>query len=75
MNFFGHACVASWERSDPAYVLGAMLPDFAGMIRGRIAEIERPDLRAGIELHRRTDAIFHRMDGFAELCASSARDR
>jgi hypothetical protein len=27
VNFFGHATVASWHSDEPAFALGAMLPD------------------------------------------------
>ena len=35
MNYLGHAAVATWRTSDRAFVLGAMLPDFATMIGAR----------------------------------------
>ena len=36
MNFFGHSAVASWADTDPAFVLGSMLPDFESMLRARL---------------------------------------
>lgn len=59
MNFFGHCAVASWTSSAPGHALGAMLPDFASMAGGRIADSPDPDVRAGIDLHHATDAVFH----------------
>ena len=40
MNYFGHAVIAHAYRPEPAFVLGAMLPDFVGMLR-----LERPEVR------------------------------
>ncbi len=62
MNFFGHAAVASWHAgATGATALGAMLPDFATMCRGRLAEPSDAGVAAGIELHHATDAAFHRL--------------
>lgn len=69
MNFFGHAAVASWLAADsPGFVLGSMLPDFANMCGTRLAEMGHPELRAGVELHHRTDRVFHGTSHFAALC-------
>ncbi len=73
MNFFGHAVVASWEARAPGFVLGAMLPDFATMCGGRLAEIDHPELRAGIALHHRTDRVFHASSLFVALCRDARR--
>ena len=68
MNFFGHAVVARLlgQQRDAAadaerapYALGAMLPDFASMCGGRLERAVEPSVAAGIELHHRTDAVFH----------------
>lgn len=59
MNFFGHAAVASWN-GGPGVVLGAMLPDFAMMCGGRLAEPSDAEIARGIALHHATDAAFHR---------------
>lgn len=64
MNFFGHAVAATWKRSTPRFVLGAMLPDFAAMAGGSIESVDAPDLAAGIEWHHLTDAVFHRLAAF-----------
>jgi acyl carrier protein phosphodiesterase len=61
MNFFGHAAVASWQSPAAGVVLGAMLPDFATMIRARLADASDPDVAAGIAHHHATDAAFHGM--------------
>jgi hypothetical protein len=61
MNFFGHAAVASWSSPAPGTVLGAMLPDFATMIRARLGDADDPDVATGIAHHHATDATFHTM--------------
>ena len=61
MNFFGHAAVASWSSPAPGTVLGAMLPDFATMVRARLADAEDPEVATGIAHHHATDAAFHGM--------------
>jgi hypothetical protein len=69
LNFFGHAAVASWHETEPRFVLGAMLPDFATMIRARPPTALDPDLARGIALHHATDAVFHDSASFRELGA------
>ncbi len=62
VNYFGHAVVASWQasaRRAPGVVLGAMLPDFATMIRARLDEPADAQVATGIEHHHATDARFH----------------
>ena len=74
MNFFGHAVVASWQAVDsPGLVLGAMLPDFATMSQTRLAEVSHPEIRAGVELHHRTDRVFHGTSHFAALCREATQ--
>lgn len=73
VNFFGHAVVARERRDDPAFVLGAMLPDFAGMCGGRIAGVDHDTLAAGIALHHASDAAFHRLERFRQLCRDAER--
>jgi acyl carrier protein phosphodiesterase len=68
MNFFGHATVACWRQTRPAFVLGAMLPDFERMAGARIRDIEEGDLLDGIRWHHHTDAAFHACPTFVELC-------
>jgi len=83
VNFIGHATVALWTRTAPEFVLGSMLPDFAGMAGTRLlragqaslarAESARLDppasdpLAAGIALHHRTDDAFHSAPAFVRL--------
>ncbi len=61
MNYFGHAAVASWHSTEPATVLGAMLPDFATMSRTRLAEPTDANVAIGIDLHHKTDGAFHHL--------------
>lgn len=74
MNFFGHVAAASWRGAPPAVALGAMLPDLASMAEARPAEIERADVRRGVEFHYATDAAFHRLEAFTELCGRAASE-
>ncbi|HEX5658563.1 MAG TPA: hypothetical protein VFX59_15275 [Polyangiales bacterium] len=70
MNFIGHAAVALWQRADPSFVLGSMLPDFAGMAGQRMAPARAdadPGLAAGVALHHRTDEVFHAAPEFVAL--------
>jgi acyl carrier protein phosphodiesterase len=77
MNFYGHACVAARAERGSEYVLGAMLPDLAGMARARLVEVRAAELAAGVALHHRTDAAFHHSRTFASLYsrASAALER
>jgi hypothetical protein len=60
VNYFGHAAVASWSApAEPGVILGAMLPDFAGMCGARIAAADEAPVAGGIALHHATDAAFH----------------
>jgi acyl carrier protein phosphodiesterase len=75
MNYFGHAVISrrfhgvvgeppgavSEHAGTAGYALGAMLPDFASMCGGRIEGSSDPQIAAGIELHHRTDAVFHHL--------------
>ncbi|MCA9610681.1 MAG: hypothetical protein KC619_34035 [Myxococcales bacterium] len=67
MNFFGHAAVAGWTSDDPRWVFGSMLPDFASMCRARVEAVRDPDVRRGVELHHRTDDVFHAAPTFLDL--------
>ena len=57
----------------PGFVLGAMLPDFATMSETRLAEVDHPELSAGIALHHRTDRVFHAAPHFLGLCREATR--
>jgi hypothetical protein len=69
MNFFGHAVVASWRSAHPAFVLGAMLPDFATMIRARPPSSSHREISLGIGFHHATDQVFHDAPTFRRLSA------
>jgi len=73
VNFFAHATVACWERDDPEYVLGSMLPDFATMTGTRLRSAGHVDVAAGLVLHRVSDAAFHQSARFGALCLSGTR--
>lgn len=64
MNFFAHAVVASWRSASPAYALGAMLPDLAGIVGSRTPPVAHPEVSAGVDLHHETDRAFHRLPVF-----------
>lgn len=74
VNFFGHAAVASWYDLSPAFVLGAMLPDFLAMLRLSPPPQEQPDISAGIALHHATDAVFHESASFIALTAAARQE-
>jgi hypothetical protein len=67
LNYFSHARVAAEVDGDAAFVLGAMLPDFAHMMGQRICELTHPGLRSGERHHRKTDEAFHRCRAFQTL--------
>ena len=59
MNFFGHAAVASWSDAAGEALLGAMLPDFAGMCGAHLAPAVDAAIERGIAMHHRADSVFH----------------
>jgi hypothetical protein len=74
MNFFGHALIAQRNEAicrggtiRAEFVLGAMLPDFASMLRTRPPETSHDTLRAGLAFHHRTDDAFHGSQSFLEF--------
>jgi len=71
MNYLGHAAVATWRSDDRAFVLGAMLPDFATMLGTRPPRTAHAGLESGMQFHYRTDEVFHRSLGFRELTRSA----
>jgi hypothetical protein len=78
MNFFGHAWVALRDeaRRGPVraeFVLGAMLPDFASMLRTRPPSVSRPALQAGVAFHHLTDDAFHGAQSFLEFSREASR--
>jgi hypothetical protein len=75
VNFIGHATVALWSSANPLFVLGSMLPDFAGMAGLRLPSVTTPGpLADGIALHHRTDEVFHASGPFLGLMESTLRD-
>lgn len=67
MNYFGHAAVASERREEPMFVLGAMLPDFAAMLRTTCPRSSDANLNSGVSFHLQTDAVFHLCPTFVAL--------
>ena len=67
MNFFSHTVLAVRRSTAPAFVLGAMLPDFATMIRARPPRTVHTDIDSGMQFHWRTDEAFHRSAAFLAL--------
>jgi hypothetical protein len=70
MNFIGHLHVARWHSDEPRFWLGAMLPDFASMAGVRLSprdargspplqSIDDEQVARGVQLHHRTDDVFH----------------
>jgi hypothetical protein len=76
VNFVGHIAVGrvlhDGPDRDPSFLLGTGLPDFAAMARVRITRVDGP-LGDGMDVHHRTDAVFHRgrwfLDAEHELLA------
>ena len=72
MNFFGHALIAQRHEATRGlvraeFVLGAMLPDFASMLRTRPPATSLSAVQAGIALHHLTDEAFHGAQSFLEF--------
>jgi hypothetical protein len=72
MNFFGHAVLAQRDEATRGpmraeFVLGAMLPDFASMLRTRPPVSHRKALTAGLSFHHLTDDAFHGCRFFLEI--------
>jgi hypothetical protein len=66
VNFFAHAAVAARESDDPAFVLGAMLPDLAGML-GLPPLAASAAVEAGVAHHHAVDAAFHESAAFCVI--------
>jgi hypothetical protein len=71
MNFFGHALVACGHSAAPRFVLGAMLPDLAGIASLRFTAVQDAELAQGVELHHATDRAFHAVPAFRAACSSA----
>lgn len=76
MNFFGHAALAASHFSErepgearhlPTLCLGAMLPDFIGMLRLGRPTVHDSVLATGVAFHHGTDEVFHELPGFQRL--------
>lgn len=70
MNFVGHIHLARIESGgsdggNRSFLVGSALPDIAAMGRFRLTDrpVDRA-VRAGVELHHRTDDLFHRHPWF-----------
>jgi hypothetical protein len=72
VNHFAHAVAAAAHAQDPAVALGAMLPDFAGMLRTRVGALAHPALRTGCALHHAMDAAFHAAPDFVGLLSAGS---
>lgn len=69
MNFFAHATLAREQDASPAFALGAMLPDFVGMLGIQTPAGVDDAVRRGMAHHHRTDGAFHYSRGFGALMA------
>lgn len=67
MNFYAHLVAASWRSGDPAFALGAMLPDFATMANVQLPPVCPGALADGIAFHHHSDKIFHEHPHFRSL--------
>jgi acyl carrier protein phosphodiesterase len=72
VNFFAHAFVARRVSRAPAFVLGAMLPDFATMCGARLGPSTHEVLAEGIAEHHRTDDAFHGTPTFVAICRDAS---
>jgi len=73
VNFFGHAVVATWRSRADGFVLGSMLPDFAGMIGTRPPRATHDDIERGLAFHHETDRVFHDSPTFRALQTEARR--
>jgi len=82
MNFFGHAALAASHFADataltpgclPKICLGAMLPDFWGMLRLGRPSLCDSDAARGVWFHHATDKAFHDLPSFLKLTRDAHR--
>ncbi len=73
MNFFGHAVLATLERDEPRFVLGAMLPDLCSMAGLQLKQAQDEVIAAGVAQHHRIDRAFHACAPFVAACSSALR--
>lgn len=81
MNFFGHAALAAshFALAEPRLAgalleratVGAMLPDFVGMLGLGRPAVHDESLARGVAYHHRTDEAFHELASFHELSRQS----
>jgi hypothetical protein len=71
MNFFGHAAIAGQFHASPEFVLGAMLPDFCGMLGLRTPGPSAGVLGEGVRFHHLTDHAFHELAAFRGFCSEA----
>jgi hypothetical protein len=67
LNWYAHAVVAEARSGEPLCVLGAMLPDFASVLRLHAIPPREGPLADGMRLHAETDARFHAAPEFVAL--------
>jgi hypothetical protein len=72
VNFFGHAMLAARQNEEPAFIWGAMVPDFASLAGVRFCEIADEVVAAGVEHHHRADCVFHDAEPFRRLMREGA---
>ncbi len=73
MNFVGHVALAARFSDEPAFFLGAMLPDFSSMLGVRAPDRVPGALGEGIRFHHLTDEVFHALPWFTELQGEALR--
>jgi hypothetical protein len=72
MNLLAHAEVVRRLGYDqPEHLMGAMLPDLAGIARFRIPELSPGPMADGVAWHHRTDEVFHGSLRFRNWCADT----
>jgi len=71
MNFFGHAAIAGQFRASPEFVLGAMLPDFCGMLGLKTPRPSAGVLGEGVRFHHLTDHAFHELLAFRSFVSEA----
>jgi hypothetical protein len=72
MNLLAHAeVIRRLGYRQPQHVVGAMLPDLAGMARFRIPPLPPGPLADGVAMHHRTDEVFHGSPRFQSWCAQA----
>ncbi|MCU1354224.1 MAG: hypothetical protein JWM05_3433 [Acidimicrobiales bacterium] len=75
MNFLAHAEVARRRDAEPAFVLGAVLPDLLPMAGVHLTRDDvEPRVAAGWSEHHRADAAFHASPTFAAGVAALRTD-